>query len=50
MTRTSLIGRLAAGWTLLLLMMVSVARGRKIDVVAGKKECFFEDLHKLDKV
>ncbi|KAF8826495.1 hypothetical protein HHX47_DHR5000018 [Lentinula edodes] len=42
--------RLIAGWLALLLVFQYAAYGHMIDVPAGKKECFFEDLHKQDKM
>lgn len=37
-------------WTFLLLVLPSIVSAHMIEVPAGKKECFFEDLHKNDKV
>ena len=37
-------------WTVLLLVLPSLVSAHMIEVPAGKKECFFEDLHKNDKV
>lgn len=34
----------------ILVLLQSLVSAHMIDVVAGKKECFFEDLHKNDKV
>ncbi|KAJ3892493.1 emp24/gp25L/p24 family/GOLD-domain-containing protein [Lentinula edodes] len=46
----SFLQRLIAGWLVLLLVFQYAAYGHMIDVPAGKKECFFEDLHKQDKM
>ncbi|KAJ3880198.1 emp24/gp25L/p24 family/GOLD-domain-containing protein [Lentinula edodes] len=46
----SFLQRLIAGWLALLLVFQYAAYGHMIDVPAGKKECFFEDLHKQDKM
>lgn len=37
-------------YLIILVIMQSFASAHMIDVVAGRKECFFEDLHKNDKV
>ena len=37
-------------WSLLLLVLPSIISAHMIEVPAGKKECFFEDLHINDKV
>jgi len=42
--------RLFLGWLSLLCFLQALVHAHMIDVVAGKKECFFEDLHKQDKV
>ncbi|KAJ3734370.1 emp24/gp25L/p24 family/GOLD-domain-containing protein [Lentinula guzmanii] len=44
-----LLQRLIASWLVLLLTAQYSAYAHMIDVPAGKKECFFEDLHKQDK-
>jgi hypothetical protein len=50
MTRIPYTQTLAAVWLALLFSLQSLVQGHMIDVPAGKKECFFEDLHKMDKV
>ncbi|KAJ3788837.1 emp24/gp25L/p24 family/GOLD-domain-containing protein [Lentinula aff. detonsa] len=45
-----LLQRLIASWLVLLLTAQYFAYAHMIDVPAGKKECFFEDLHKQDKM
>ncbi|KAJ3867108.1 emp24/gp25L/p24 family/GOLD-domain-containing protein [Lentinula novae-zelandiae] len=45
----SFLQRLIAGWLAILLAFQYTAYAHMIDVPAGKKECFFEDLHKQDK-
>lgn len=45
----SFLQRLVAGWLAILLALQYTAYAHMIDVPAGKKECFFEDLHKQDK-
>ncbi|KAJ7228921.1 emp24/gp25L/p24 family/GOLD-domain-containing protein [Mycena pura] len=42
--------QLIAGWFTLLLLLPRFLSAHIIDVEAGKKECFFEDLHKHDKM
>ncbi|KAK7470923.1 p24 complex component [Stygiomarasmius scandens] len=42
--------RLFLGWLSLLCFLQALVHAHMIDVVAGKKECFFEDLHKQDKM
>ena len=37
-------------WTVFLLVWPTVVSSHMIEVSAGKKECFFEDLHINDKV
>jgi hypothetical protein len=37
-------------WLTLLFLLPPLLSAHLIDVVAGKKECFFEDLHTHDKV
>ncbi|KAJ3996033.1 emp24/gp25L/p24 family/GOLD-domain-containing protein [Lentinula boryana] len=44
-----LLQKLIASWLVLLLAAQHFAYAHMIDVPAGKKECFFEDLHKQDK-
>ncbi|KAJ3812912.1 emp24/gp25L/p24 family/GOLD-domain-containing protein [Lentinula lateritia] len=46
----SFLQRLIAGWLALFFAFQYTAYGHMIDVPAGKKECFFEDLHKQDKM
>ncbi|KAJ4472216.1 supernatant protein factor C-terminal domain-containing protein [Lentinula aciculospora] len=46
----SLLQRLIASCLALLLASQYVVYAHMIDVPAGKKECFFEDLHKQDKM
>ncbi|KAJ3934242.1 MAG: COPII-coated vesicle protein [Lentinula lateritia] len=46
----SFLQRLVAGWLAILLALQYTAYAHMIDVPAGKKECFFEDLHKQDKM
>nr|GAT53899.1 supernatant protein factor [Mycena chlorophos] len=42
--------RLAASWLALFLLLPALLHAHIIDIEAGKKECFFEDLHKHDKM
>ncbi|KAF7301502.1 Supernatant protein factor [Mycena indigotica] len=42
--------RLAASWLALFLLLPALLHAHIIDVEAGKKDCFFEDLHKHDKM
>ncbi|KAE9406030.1 supernatant protein factor, C-terminal domain-containing protein [Gymnopus androsaceus JB14] len=42
--------RLIAGWLAIFFALQSIVCAHLIDVAAGKKECFFEDLHKQDKM
>ncbi|KAF5369987.1 hypothetical protein D9758_001300 [Tetrapyrgos nigripes] len=42
--------RLILAWLALSCLLQSVVYAHMIDVPAGKKECFFEDLHKQDKM
>jgi hypothetical protein len=37
-------------WLALILIIPALVSAHLIEVAAGKKECFFEDLHKHDKV
>jgi len=47
MARIPYTGTIVILW---LVLVTSLASAHMIEVMASKKECFFEDLHKHDKV
>lgn len=50
-TSTAMAHSMRAAWlTICLLVGAALVSAHRIDIAAGKKECYFEDLHQEDQV